>query len=118
MTAIEIIDETIEYYLVNPRGLNDNRKCVYISPSGNMCAVGRCLISPEDILNPAADSITDLEMKLKPEYRGHDVSFWSSLQTLHDVDGNWRTNSGPGGIKNELTDSGHYRVSKLKDIFK
>jgi len=101
MTKEEIINETVEYYKdASKRGYNAaNMKCVYLAESGNMCAVGRCLI-PGSLMesfsggNRLAQSmrncgvsvldVVNLEEILKPEYRGHCRSFWAQLQYLHD----------------------------------
>lgn len=101
MTKEEIINETVEYYKdASKRGYNAaNEKCEYLTKSGNMCAVGRCLI-PGSLMesfsggNRAAQSmrncglsvfdVVNLEEILKPEYRGHSRNFWMQLQHLHD----------------------------------
>ena len=99
MTKEEIINETVEYYKdASKRGYNDvTRRCEYLTESGNMCAVGRCLIPgsvmesrsqneelPQRNFIGAVTDVVNLEQILKPEYRGHSSHFWMLLQNLHD----------------------------------
>ena len=100
MTKEEIINETVEYYKdASKRGYNDvTGKCEYLTESGNMCAVGRCLIPgsvmesrsqnkevPQRNFIGAVTDVVNLEQILKPEYRGHSSHFWMLLQNLHDT---------------------------------
>lgn len=95
----EIIDETAGFYNSNNRGYSvSTQSCVYLDQDGNMCAVGRCLSSPEtfmfdkSIVNIHSILIhrgEDFDDYLKPEYRGHDISFWRDLQYFHDSPSNW-----------------------------
>ena len=101
MTKEEIINETVEYYKdASKRGYNAaTEKCEYLTESGNMCAVGRCLIPgslmvgfsgiPRDAQSMrncglSVLDVANLEEILKPEYRGHSRHFWMQLQNLHD----------------------------------
>ena len=101
-TENEIIKETVEYYWQDPKGRRaaSDIACEYLTADGRMCAVGRCL-TPEHAAR-AANIICDvgrlpglleasLEEILQPEYRGHPVSFWDNLQTLHDTTRAWET---------------------------
>ena len=110
--------------------------CVYYnSETGAMCLVGRCLIDPqkaenEDIgaldhhlyslkdeaefLELDPDSVydedgclIDLENRLKPEYRGHNLSFWLDLQEFHDTSSNWET-------EHEMSIGGKNVLSQIK----
>jgi hypothetical protein len=101
MTKEEIINETVEYYKdESKRGYNAaNEQCEYLTESGNMCAVGRCLI-PGSLMESffgeprlaqsmrncglSVLDVANLEEILKPEYRGHSRNFWAQLQILHD----------------------------------
>ena len=103
MTKEEIINETVEYYKdASKRGYNaTNERCEYLTESGNMCAVGRCLI-PGSLMESFSGETRDaqsmrdcglsvldvdnLEEILKPDYRGHCRNFWAHLQILHDND--------------------------------
>lgn len=95
----EILDETIAHIKEHGPARSDGL-CCYLTPSGNMCAVGRCMSDPEaaeaerwgaieshydfEIEVERNNALPELEEKLKPEYRGHEASFWDFLQGLHD----------------------------------
>jgi len=101
MTKEEIINEMVEYYKdASKRGYNAaNERCEYLTESGNMCAVGRCLI-PGSLMESFSGEtrvaqsmrncglsvldVANLEEILKPEYRGHCRNFWAQLQSIHD----------------------------------
>lgn len=104
MTVIEIIEETVKYYSKNPskrRGINpETSGCVYKSPTGQKCAVGKCgsskfnfdfegdvyeYISFQQQKNPNFE----LDDHLFPRYKGLSTEFWSDLQRFHDNDSNW-----------------------------
>jgi hypothetical protein len=53
----------------------------------------------------------DLEDELKPEYKGHPISFWTKLQHLHDDRSNWNFDGGG------LTDIGKSQVAGIKATF-
>ena len=94
----EIINETVGYYSEDPtrraiytdkHGFTD---CRYLTDDGKMCAVGRCLSTPPkgdfgDVYE--LDTKIDLEKSLKPEYRGHALEFWYTLQAIHDTAQSW-----------------------------
>lgn len=120
-SAVDIIKETVQYYLedFSRRGLNDNKFCMYITPTGQMCAVGRCML-PE-ILETLGNSvenennveslINNLGLRnhdefLKEEYRGHPISFWNDLQSLHDTPAYWR----------HSIESKNLRKKKIQDL--
>lgn len=93
MTKIEIIEETVEYYKVNPFGYDPNRDgiseggCVYYGPNAEVCAVGRCLINPEHFKNSfcgVAGLHSNFNNIVKEQYTGHDIYFWVDLQFFHD----------------------------------
>lgn len=126
MTKREIILETAEYYKTHNRGftiLNSGEKLyAYLGNQGDMCAVGRCLINPEKIqtLNFNIDdnltgdikevaSMVNIEDELKPEYRGHSIDFWHSLQKFHDNPCNWEKEE----FGNRLTDLGSDMLNTL-----
>lgn len=92
--------------------------CRYLH-DGKMCAVGRCMtpdalqaaryvdetVGPQSasrLLYDIQESLDEVEHEdgyecpfvtfddlLKPEYRGQPLSFWASLQTLHDGEDHW-----------------------------
>lgn len=102
-TKAQIIKETASFYntsnrgvevFINKRGFKETT-CRYKTDSGNMCAVGRCLLPDSKFLN-AINSImalfedeAEMDSQFKPEYRGHSQFFWNSLQCFHDRDSNW-----------------------------
>lgn len=102
-TAIQIIEETAEYYGQDPkrRGVTPSGVCSYVLPDGRMCAVGRCTLPLNEIIDENArdmiignDSVMDLESDvidaaLKPEYRGHSSTLWADLQQFHDLSENF-----------------------------
>lgn len=98
LTKVQIINETVEYYSNNPRGLDSSGHCTYYNKrTESMCAVGRCLeldeakkLANTDI---TADTIPNLDNKLQPPYKGHPVEFWEDLQVLHDTSRYWNNNS-------------------------
>jgi len=100
MTKVEIIEETLNEYQDASKRARDGNMCKYTAENGNMCAVGRCMI-PGSVIKRSELEIGDegvamsdfvggvgrvgnLEEILKPEYRGHDWTFWGDLQNLHD----------------------------------
>ena len=100
MTKVEIIDETLNEYQDASKRAIDGNICKYTAENGNMCAVGRCMI-PGSLIKRSELEIGDagskmcdfvggvgrinnLEEILKPEYRGHEWTFWRDLQSLHD----------------------------------
>lgn len=95
-TAREILEETAAFYTSENRavvkgghGNHGSVSCHYLTNDGKMCAVGRCLIDPSEITNEPVIDIPQLEDRLKSEYRGHPIDFWSDLQDLHDSPNNW-----------------------------
>lgn len=115
MTEEEIVLETIEYYTKYPRSVGRDGGCMYLNNDGAMCAFGRCM--DVDSLKVAHDcevnnpdgvtidrllyllDIENLDVLLKPEYRGHSTGFWENLQTLHDSPRLWASNG--EGLKEE-----------------
>ena len=96
--ALNLIEETVNHYSVHPkklRAVTETGDCVYIDQSsGNMCAVGRCLLNPLDAMEgqsvdqfKAFDTL-DPEL-VKEQYRGYPFDLWDSLQNLHDNTANW-----------------------------
>jgi len=99
MTKREIIKETKEYYAADPsrRAVDNYGHCFYYQENtGNTCAIGRCLKDPKSSKSVNGDVDTlykalghKFEDNLLPQYRGHDISFWSDLQLFHDCNENW-----------------------------
>lgn len=107
LSMVQIIDETIKFYgddttRRSKRGNGDkvgDNVCAYNGADGKHCAVGRCLTKEALKLNPDRHDDTNvgsvwstielLDHDLQPQYRGHSIQFWESLQGLHDGDANW-----------------------------
>lgn len=116
-TALEIIDETVEYYSTHKRAIavvEHDVRCKYFY-RGMACAVGRCM--PKETAKrierekggTAVGGIPHLDTNLLPEYRGHGILFWESLQNLHDTAEYW------DGKK--LTIDGKTKVENIKKQF-
>lgn len=110
MTKLEILEETLEYYSKNNRGLSEDMNCVYINSEGDMCAVGRCLKNPirmiEGSIQINFSENEELDKYLKDIYKGHDLNFWQKLQNFHDNSNFWDGH--------ELTARGLENFNKLK----
>ena len=117
MNAIELIEETANYYNLNNRGFEEGIGCQYLTPNGKMCAVGRCILKkklPDFQKKHDGESIysiveiydtNDFKALLKVKYRNIPDELWDDLQSFHDNSANW-TNTGlsPRGknVKAEL----------------
>lgn len=108
-TKSEIVVETLLHYNIKNRGYNHaGDHCTYLDkPSGNKCAVGRCILDSEiekvcvfeqEQINQndgspsvakLVENFNDLDALLIPEYRGYDVTFWGHLQYVHDSSYMW-----------------------------
>jgi hypothetical protein len=135
-TKIEIIAETYEAYkdASNRAIIGEYSACAYKLPDGRMCAFGRCEINPVISFNPnhtvggsvitrqiaARQSLTEeealkasdqdvLDSLLKPEYRGHDSSFWLEIQRLHDTQEFFNTET--------WSEKGLARIAELKLVY-
>lgn len=121
LTKLEILNETISFYSedTNRRAIDINGTCMYNTIDNKHCAVGRCLT--EDIQSKGIDFIYNtsgvyklneefiLDNILQPQYKGHESSFWSKLQNLHDEPKHWNENG--------LTSSGKIFVERIKKEF-
>lgn len=86
-----------------------------------MCAVGRCLINPKQVEQEypykGVVRISDLDSKLKPEYRDLPIGFWMDLQDLHDDKMHWvKKKAGKSNTLNEFG-TNYYNgiLSRIKD---
>lgn len=120
-TKLQIINETVRYYSTHKRGYNEySGGCEYLTEEGNMCAVGRCLLKKEvSKLSGIGDyeelsDIYDYNVPFKASYKGHESEFWTNLQSLHDVQANWKENLKGG---QDLTESGANRLAFLKNRY-
>ena len=119
MTKLEIIDETVQFYTVNPRSVSLGR-CVYNGPNDTHCAVGRCF---RDYFKKLGDTFQDnisgveslhcdyngLDKLLEEKYQGHELAFWSDMQHLHDAGHHW--------YENGLTLEGKDFVDSLRERY-
>lgn len=118
---LNLLDETVKYYSedTSRRGINkkinSGNFCMYHTPEGNMCAVGRCTIKPKAVQERWGDLPVFMVIgkykfnaSLKPEYRGFESWIWKHLQDFHDDKLNW----GPSG----LTKGGEVHLKTLKRL--
>lgn len=82
-TMLQTLDETVGAYTSETRAITGydpiNAICHYFI-DGKCCAIGRCLEDPEKFQNANMsvlflDAAYDLELILKPEYRGFPIDF-------------------------------------------
>lgn len=118
LTALEIIDETVAFYSedVSRRSLEGGR-CIYLSPTGAKCGVGRCM--NEDGLQKfggSVDSVGSLEFDgdtfddfLQDQYHGQNLNFWGEIQLFHDISRNWNSSA--------ITDVGIGQAQELRSLF-
>jgi hypothetical protein len=145
---LEVLEETVQYYSedTSRRGYEPDsalgNTCSYITPKGNMCAVGRCLQAqylPKaakaeggiltllktvlDIpLSSNGDTDAHLDSILEDKYTGLGHTFFRHLQGLHDSNNNWNNtgltihgNAEVKGLKRQIT-RGEYLPTKLKTL--
>lgn len=126
-TKLEIIEELFDNHFVknpNKRGVSEFEGrpiCVYYkADTRNKCAVGMCLTTKalsyigrehfEGDVRDLDDFLSNnLDFYMKPEYKGHSLTFWDDLQTLHDSPRCW-TNTG-------LSDGGQEQLALLKKLY-
>lgn len=114
MTKREIIEETAKFYTSKNRSYDaETQNCYYIADDGKRCAVGRCIKDDKVELAQTrlgddavvVDNFIQIKQLFKPEYKGHDVTFWASLQHFHDQSCNWNENG--------MTDQGKVEYNRL-----
>ena len=104
-TKVEILNDTIEYYKTHDRGVVSKNGviggCTYDNGEGGQCAVGCRMtkkaiahLTKTDNLNQItvsnlSDENDSIDHLLQKKYRGHNLSFWEQLQSLHDSERNW-----------------------------
>lgn len=119
LTKHQIIDETIKHYSNNPRAVNEcGNNCVYLTEDGITCAHSRCLTDEArmTIVNEGRTTSTATviiekygDEIHKEQYRGHNETFWRSIQRLHDLTSHWDENG--------LTKRGQDYVKYIKSIY-
>jgi hypothetical protein len=120
-TVKEVVLETIEYYENNPerRAIDSTTSfCEYYSKeTGNMCAVGRCMIDPKQnydcgVLGLHKNNIEieeeDVFKEMKEEYSNIPVRVWLSLQSFHDLSDYW----GEEGLTKEGKEYKEFLINK------
>ena len=108
-TEIDIINETVEYYKTNPRGISE-ASCEYITDEGAMCAVGRCLKNISKLkkqLVYVGDVFSlsehfDGKIPFKKKYEEPSILFWKDLQQFHDEGSYWITDENSNNTLSEL----------------
>ena len=118
-TKEEILKETIDFYLTDPkrRATCSNGTCSYLTDDGRKCAVGRCL-KPGGLAdlrldcgeeNPSVFSFAKHpDNYLLPQYCGYSIYFWSKLQRLHD---SWPFKTTPSEIlQNAILDDSTFDI--------
>lgn len=106
---LEVLKDTVQFYSKNPgkRGIVyktgfQNNSCMFLTPEGNKCAVGRYL-NKNDLKTLKACKILegDVESLLDPGTVGKittriiknlPIKFWQDLQSFHDADVYWNDN--------------------------
>lgn len=114
-TTTEIIEETVQFYLNNPRSVDEEGKCKYNGPNGIKCAFSRCCKDDIDFSEFEGENCNPFLKFLKEEYSIHTPwGFWSDIQSLHDEKTNWIEES-PQASTRQLSDKGTGEVKRLKD---
>ncbi len=125
MTKLQILNDTIKYYGVDPakrrssKMVNGEEKCRFTIGVKNKkhCAVGRFFkltlktnkFEWNEYVIDDVDSELTLNKVLVSKVHGHSLSFWKDLQKLHDSISNWdRKNGG-------LSESGQGLVENIKN---
>ena len=127
-----ILKDTIDYYNedpVNRRSVDKDGSCQY-TWGNNHCAVGRYLRkeyqdegwdsnndSANELAQNADNGDWNIDWCLVENVHGLDVNFWSRLQDIHDVIGNWEEwhEHRDGVRKYGLTDRGKEEYVKFQD---
>lgn len=114
-TKEQIIDETVEFYSVDPKGRravitveDGTTRCRNITPDGRCCAVGRLIdVNKIDdgVIKPVA-SLSETMRVLLDDYQGHPFTFYGDLRSLHDNSMYWNDKG--------LTDQGRAFVAAMK----
>jgi|SRR5690625_1531 len=97
--------------------MGENNNCLYRSPDGNKCAIGRCIqdekysksFENKDVRSLFRHLDYNIDPLLHTEYRGHPILFWDLLQELHDLPEYWNGNN--------LSYIGQLKVGYLKEMF-
>ncbi len=105
---LKVLNETISFYNSDNIAMGGDKSCMYITPNGKKCAIGR-LIS-DDLASSLEEvhsnkTLIDIFELLPKEIQELDKEFLSDLQMLHDYPSNWD--------KNGLTFEGKIEVNNF-----
>lgn len=93
------LDEMVEYYKSNPRGIKSNGHCAYYAERNEgytCCAVGRKL--PVERAKFIQDEFNDSSIGVGTLYESiadilvYPKTFWAAMQRFHDIHNHWDTN--------------------------
>lgn len=109
LTKREILEKIASTYTLETRSVYDGA-CVYRGPEGRGCAFAM-MVLPEfkSLLVEGKGASYQLVAHgqgiLSPEYRGHNIEFYSACQAFHDDNSNW-TNEG-------LSPHGKWKIEEI-----
>jgi hypothetical protein len=114
LTAVEIINETVEFYSdTNRRSTDDRGYCFYAGEKGKKCAYSRCWkkgVYRLEYENNPVYNLPDPDELVDERYKCQHISFWAELQSLHDSSKNWN--------KKGLSEDGRKYVDLLLEKYK
>jgi hypothetical protein len=116
LSAVEIINETVEFYSAdtNRRSTDDSGYCFYAGEKGKKCAYSRCCKEGVYKLEYENNTVHNLPIAadelVEKRYKGHSNVFWAQLQSLHDSSRNWN--------KKGLSEDGKKCVDLLLERYK
>lgn len=119
-TKIDIINETVEYYSVDPvarRSRASDGTCKYFGEDGKMCAFARYahpgwLDELKLLEGWSADTclcVKGIPLNDEVKHFSNDGEFWVAVQKLHDIDTYWDSTG--------LTESGVTEMQRLKQKY-
>lgn len=120
LTVKEILNELVDYYSTNPRGITSEEGCTYKG-----CAIGYICGWPDqsekwDDKGWFVDvtrryNWKDFENRfIDSDYHGHSKEFWIDVQAFHDNPHNWEPNSLGGS---NLSKRGKKAVNLLISLY-
>jgi hypothetical protein len=128
MTYLETIDHVVSQIIKNGRAINKLGGCSYYVNEHKMCAVGLCLINPEEFeletknndddssdINTVYRHLTDdddfFKLYFKEEFQHlNNIKFWINLQNFHDRSLFWIND-------NTLSKAGKEELNRLKLMY-
>lgn len=111
---LKFLNDTIEYYKTNTRGIKKISESTVICSYENGCAIGRHLdVELSKLLDKESNtsiSISNVFRQLPDELKNYGKDFLLSVQELHDFNTNWILNKEGG---NDLTEVGKERYENI-----